>query len=181
MCISGITNNNNYYNVEPNSQHFDDIDQIIEFIKITNNIDELRIILENTKKFGYQLIKSDVHDCGCKNCGYKYQNLKLSEREWLCPICGRNHNRDYNASVNIKNEGQKILGQRLPEVTLVDYPLMDDKADLNGEIEYNRFALGVKKYGFFSEFSREYHSMLAQLKHDELNEFFDLWNVPKNK
>ena len=29
--------------------------------------------------------------------------------------------------MNIKNEGKRILGTRYPEVTLVDYPTMDDK------------------------------------------------------
>lgn len=66
----------------------------------------------------------------CSNCGYKYQNLSLNEREWICPICGTKHGRDYNAALNIENEGKRILGQRLPEVTLVDCPLTDDKAEM---------------------------------------------------
>ena len=63
----------------------------------------------------------------CHKCGYKYATLSLKEREWTCPICGEIHNRDFNASMNIKNEGKRILGTRYPEVTLVDYPTMDDK------------------------------------------------------
>lgn len=67
----------------------------------------------------------------CSKCGYKYQNLKLSEREWLCPNCNTLHDRDYNAAKNIKCEGNKIIiGQRLPELTLADYPLMDDKVEM---------------------------------------------------
>jgi hypothetical protein len=49
-----------------------------------------------------------------------------------------------------------------------------------GQIEYYRFRLGIKKYGYESEFRKVYQSMTAQLRHDELNEFFDEWNVPKN-
>ena len=49
-----------------------------------------------------------------------------------------------------------------------------------GQIEYYRFRLGVKKYGYDSEFRKVYESMTAQLRHDELNKFFDEWDVPKN-
>ena len=49
-----------------------------------------------------------------------------------------------------------------------------------GQIEYYRFGLGLKKFGYNSEFRKSYESMTAQLRHDELNEFFDDWNVPKN-
>jgi hypothetical protein len=49
-----------------------------------------------------------------------------------------------------------------------------------GQIEYYRFDLGIKKYGYNSEFRKSYQSMLLQLRHDELNEFFDEWDVPKN-
>ena len=45
----------------------------------------------------------------CSTCGFKHDELKLSDRKWLCPNCKTIHNRDVNASVNIKNEGLKIL------------------------------------------------------------------------
>ena len=68
----------------------------------------------------------------CNVCGYKYKELSLKEREWTCPECGIVHNRDFNAAINIMNEGKKIInnkqiGQRLPEFTLEDNPTMDDK------------------------------------------------------
>ena len=46
------------------------------------------------------------HVCGCKKDG-----LELSERSWQCPECGTVHDRDYNASMNIKKEGMRLLIQ----------------------------------------------------------------------
>lgn len=45
----------------------------------------------------------------CHNCGYIYKDLKLSDREWICPHCGKNIDRDYNASLNILTKGLKQI------------------------------------------------------------------------
>ena len=54
----------------------------------------------------------------CSNCGHIYKDLELKDRTWICPICKIEHNRDYNASVNILREGASSL--RLDNVRLSD-------------------------------------------------------------
>lgn len=45
----------------------------------------------------------------CHNCGYIYKDLRLSEREWICPHCKSLIYRDYNAAQNILDEGLRQL------------------------------------------------------------------------
>ena len=64
----------------------------------------------------------------CSSCGYVNKTLTLSVRNWTCPECGTNHDRDYNASVNIKNFGLATLRMERPEVKPVECPLVDGRA-----------------------------------------------------
>jgi transposase len=54
----------------------------------------------------------------CSHCGYKKEDLKLSERLWVCPKCKVVHDRDKNASINLKNEGIRILQEEL-KITII--------------------------------------------------------------
>ncbi len=45
----------------------------------------------------------------CSECGHVLKELDLSIREWTCPECETYHDRDINASRNIKREGIRLL------------------------------------------------------------------------
>ena len=49
----------------------------------------------------------------CSHCGKKYKKISgignLGIRDWICPFCGKHHDRDINASINILNKGLQIV------------------------------------------------------------------------
>lgn len=64
------------------------------------------------KQYGRKLVVIDRYypsSKTCSKCGYINRSLKLSDRSWVCPECGENHDRDYNAAKNILTEGLKYL------------------------------------------------------------------------
>ena len=86
--------------------------------KLAKSIQELSLFefrrqLEyKCKWYGRQLIVIDrfyPSSKTCNNCGYIYKDLKLSEREWICPHCKSLIDRDYNASLNILDEGLRQI------------------------------------------------------------------------
>jgi len=67
------------------------------------------------KWYGKKLIKTDTYFASTQKCstpGCTYRNVdtkNLNVREWICPECGVQHERDENAAVNILNEGLRLL------------------------------------------------------------------------
>ena len=45
----------------------------------------------------------------CSSCGCINKNLKLSDRIYICPDCGNEIDRDYQASLNLKQYGENVL------------------------------------------------------------------------
>jgi len=65
-----------------------------------------------TEEFGGKLQKVGrffASSKRCHECGYIKEDLELREREWKCPNCGAEHDRDENSSVNIEMEGVSLL------------------------------------------------------------------------
>lgn len=59
----------------------------------------------------------------CSKCGYKYEDLQLSERSFTCPFCGFKIDRDYNAAINLKKYGLNKLGMEDTESKPVEKPI----------------------------------------------------------
>lgn len=47
----------------------------------------------------------------CSRCGFKVDELKLSQRIFTCPNCGYTLDRDMNAAINLRNEALDILNK----------------------------------------------------------------------
>ena len=45
----------------------------------------------------------------CSECGNVYKELQLSDRVYICPVCGSILDRDENAAVNIDEEGLRLV------------------------------------------------------------------------
>ena len=65
----------------------------------------------------------------CHCCGHRIQYMGLEIRNWTCPVCHSEHDRDINAAINVKNEGLRILnnGMERNSKTLDSYSSMPVK------------------------------------------------------
>ena len=77
------------------------------------NFGEFRRILEyKSNWYGRKIVFIDrfyPSSKTCNHCGYINKTLKLSDRQWVCPDCGEIIERDYNAALNIRDEGIRLI------------------------------------------------------------------------
>jgi putative transposase len=71
-----------------------------------------QVLQDKAKNNDKQVIEIDrfypsSKTCSC--CGYIKNDLTLSVREWTCPNCGKHHDRDVNAAINILLEGKRMF------------------------------------------------------------------------
>lgn len=62
--------------------------------------------VEGTDKKVVKIPRFEPTSKTCSVCGYVNQELKLSDRIWICPRCGTKHDRDINSAKNILQVGQ---------------------------------------------------------------------------
>ncbi len=48
----------------------------------------------------------------CFHCGMVNKNLKVHEKEWICPNCGKKINRDKNAASNIRKKAREMIHKK---------------------------------------------------------------------
>ena len=69
-----------------------------------------KILTYKAEQYGCNLIVIPKYypsskSCSNLKCNYINDNLKLTDREYLCPNCGLTLDRDLNAAINILNKG----------------------------------------------------------------------------
>ena len=67
----------------------------------------------------------------CSVCGSRKEDLKLSEREFICPSCGARLDRDYNASLNLFSLIKHNIGRVPPEFTPADLTALQELLAIN--------------------------------------------------
>jgi putative transposase len=72
----------------------------------------IRILEEKCDQYGTALIRVDKwfpSSKTCLNCGYIHKELTINDREYICPACGHAIDRDYQAAINIDEEGMRLF------------------------------------------------------------------------
>lgn len=106
----------------------------------------VQMLEQKCQMYGKTLVKIDKFFAStqlCSHCGEKvgprgYKGLKV--REWTCPHCDTQHNRDVNAATNVCDEGYRVLIDAIRNNSREEPPVM---------------ALGLLEY---SNSSRDYET-----------------------
>ena len=103
-----------------NAVVFEDIDlhALAQALKLGKNTNDngfgmfrnfLKYKMEEQGKYFIKVSRWYPSTKTCGACGYINKNITLKERHWVCPECGSIHDRDYNAALNIKKEGLRLI------------------------------------------------------------------------
>ena len=75
-----------------------------------------RMLAYKSERKGKTLIKVDrwfPSSKTCCKCGHVHKELKLSDRQYVCPVCGNVMDRDHQAAINIRDEAIAIYQRGL--------------------------------------------------------------------
>ncbi len=92
--------------------------------------------------YGKDIVKIDRFFASSKTCvcGFKNNNLKLSDRRWVCPTCGCVNQRDLLAANNILKEGRRSLDDLTNAEVAVTKPVK--RLELNDNV----FVIKIHNY-----------------------------------
>ena len=62
-----------------------------------------KFLLYKPEAEGVQFVKTHNTSRTCHHCGHIKKELKVKTRKWTCTNCGKTHDRDINAAINILN------------------------------------------------------------------------------
>ncbi|MGL5880264.1 MAG: RNA-guided endonuclease InsQ/TnpB family protein [Xenococcaceae cyanobacterium] len=86
----------------------------------------------------------------CSSCFYQMDKMPLEIREWTCPSCGTNHDRDGNASANIRAEGIRMLQA---DGTAVSVAGGDVRPKLGRKTRLGQSSMNAEAKGLCGEFT----------------------------
>lgn len=72
-------------------------------------VNRLKTKAEEQSKIVIEANKWFASSKTCNICGYVNKDLTISDRSWICPRCGTEHQRDENAAINLKNVALNIF------------------------------------------------------------------------
>lgn len=90
----------------------------------------IQMLEQKCQTYGKVLVKIDRFFAStqlCSHCGEKggprgYKGLRV--REWTCSHCDTHHDRDVNAAINVRNEGYRILIDKIRNNSREESPVM---------------------------------------------------------
>ena len=97
--------------------------------------------------YGKTFIRADKYYpssklCSTPNCEYINHELKLEDRTWICPDCGKVHDRDENAALNLYNYNEDNAKKVIKDVLLyhknkVKNNVLPEKVNKPGKLKLN--------------------------------------------